>query len=117
MKKILLSIFFTIVIYSSTIAQGIVRGKITDVSGETQIGVTIVVKSNPSIGTVTDLDGNYTLNLKDSSIQTLVLSSIGYELIEEAVHPKKGEVVIKNFILKSTAQQIKEIVVFSWYNH
>jgi len=117
MKKILLSIFITIGIYSITIAQGIVRGKITDESGETQIGVTIVVKSNPSVGTVTDLDGNYSLNLKDSTTQTLVVSSIGYELIEEVVHPKKGEVVIKNFILKSTAQQIKEIVVNAKGNH
>lgn len=117
MKKIFLSALFTLSIYTVTVAQGIVRGKITDASGETQIGVTIVVKSNPSIGTVTDLDGNYSLTLKDSTTQTLVVSSIGYELIEEVVRAKKGEVIIKNFILKSTAHEMKEIEVTAKGNH
>ena len=117
MKKIFLSILIAFSFYTNTIAQGIVRGKITDATGETQIGVTIVIKSNPSVGTVTDVDGNYTLNLKDSTSQTLVVSSIGYDLVEEVVHPKKGEVIIKNFILKSTAHEIKEIVVNAKGNH
>ncbi|MEI7801685.1 MAG: carboxypeptidase-like regulatory domain-containing protein, partial [Bacteroidota bacterium] len=117
MKKLFLSVLFLFGIYTVTVAQGIVRGKITDASGETQIGVTIVVKSNPSIGTVTDLDGNYSLNLKDSTTQTLVVTSIGYELMEEVVRAKKGEVIIKNFILKSAAHEMKEIEVTAKGNH
>ncbi len=111
MKKIFLSILIAFSFYADTIAQGIVRGKITDATGETLIGVTIVLKLKPSVGTVTDLDGNYSLNLSDTSTQTLVVSYVGYAVVEEIIFPKKGEVIIKNFILKSTAHEIKEIEV------
>lgn len=97
--------------FSAVFAQGTVRGKVTDENGEAMISATVILKSNNTIGTVTDLDGNYTLNLPDTSAQFIVVSVIGYKRIEELVHPKKGEVILKNFSLQSAATEIKEVVV------
>ena len=111
MKKFSLSVLFILSIYTVAIAQGIVRGKITDISGETQIGVTIVVKSNPSVGTVTDLDGNYSLKINDSVPQIILVSFISYNTIEEIVHPVNGEVLVKNYFLVPASMNIKEVEV------
>ena len=54
-----------------------VKGKVTDAStGETLPGVNVLVKGT-SIGTATDLKGNYTLNVP-SAADTLIFSYIGY---------------------------------------
>ncbi|MBK8228961.1 MAG: hypothetical protein IPK70_17540 [Flavobacteriales bacterium] len=46
---------------SVLLAQGTVRGKVADKSGETLIGAAVVLKADPSKGTTTDLDGRYSL--------------------------------------------------------
>ena len=87
-------------------SQGIVRGKITDETGQTVIGATIVLKSNPGIGAVTDFDGNYSLKITESAAQVLVVSFIGYQKIEESVNPLANAVVIRNFSLVPQSQEI-----------
>lgn len=111
MKKIIFSILFIICCISFSFSQGIVRGKITDKNGETVIGATVLLKSNKGIGAVADLDGNYSLKITDSVPQTLVVSFLSFKTIEETVHPVKGEVVIRNFVMQSSAQEINEVTV------
>lgn len=41
-----------------------VRGTVFDSNGETIIGASVVLKSNNSIGTISDIDGNITVPLK-----------------------------------------------------
>ena len=58
--------FFTLIMYIPAFvifAQTItVKGTITDVTfNEPIIGATVIVQGNPSQGTVTDVDGKYTL--------------------------------------------------------
>lgn len=54
----------------------VVHGMITDQNGEPVIGATIQVKGNSSVGTVSDLDGHFTLDVPAGS--ELVVSYIGY---------------------------------------
>ena len=56
-------LMLAIVAVSSTVAmaQSKVQGKVVDATGEPVIGASVVVKGS-STGTVTDLDGNFTLN-------------------------------------------------------
>ncbi len=61
--------------------QGTVRGKVTDNTGESLIGVTVVVKGNTSIGAATDFDGNYSLKLPDSAKYILVVTYVGYKTL------------------------------------
>ena len=56
-----------------------VQGIVYDPSGETVPGANVSMKSNPAVGTVTDIDGNF--SLKASVGDVLVFTFIGYEPI------------------------------------
>jgi TonB-linked SusC/RagA family outer membrane protein len=51
-------------------------GTVVDETGEPVIGASVVVKANASIGTVTDLDGKFTLSVPGSA-QTLIVKYLG----------------------------------------
>jgi outer membrane receptor protein involved in Fe transport len=91
--------------------QGIVRGKVTDKNGESLIGVTLVVKGNTSIGAATDLDGNYSISIKDNSPFVLVVTYIGFNTIEEAITLRENAVVVKNFTMQSSSVEVKEVEI------
>lgn len=55
-----------------------VKGKVLDKNGEPVIGANVMVKGT-TIGVITDIDGNFTLN---NASGTLVISYIGYQTVE-----------------------------------
>ena len=55
--------------------QGEVTGRVIDVNGEPVIGATVIVQGT-SNGTITDFDGNFTLNAMNNAV--LEISYIGY---------------------------------------
>src|SRR3546814_872189 len=65
-----------------------VRGTVTDSSGATLPGVSVIVKGQSSIGTTTDLNGKYMLDLPNDGL-TLVYSLIGFETQEIQVKGKE----------------------------
>ncbi len=82
-----------------------VTGTVTDEAGLPMLGVNISVKGT-NIGTVTDFDGNYSINISDANA-FLVFSYIGYETKEVAVG---GKTAI-NLTLKESASALDEVVV------
>lgn len=80
MKKLSLVLSLVLFAVSFAIAQRAVSGTITDDGGEPLIGASILVKGTSS-GTVTDIDGSYTLEVPDGST-TLVVSYTGFETRE-----------------------------------
>ena len=88
-------------------AQFKVSGKISDEAGEALVGVSVVVKGTTN-GTVTDVDGNYSLQVSAGNSATVVLSYIGYASTEAAVSSNSGTL---NFTLKESAARLEEIVV------
>ena len=60
--KVLLSLIISLVFSISSYAQNQLSGTVSDVTGETLIGASILVKGT-QIGTVTDFDGNYSLTV------------------------------------------------------
>jgi len=111
MKNLIVLISLFLVASFSVQGQGVVRGKIADDNGEALIGVTVVLKSNKAIGTVTDFDGNYSLNITDAAPQVILVSYVSYVTIEETVNPLNGQVLLKNFTMKSAAQETKEVEI------
>ncbi len=111
MKKLILLTLIALIPFLKTNGQGTVRGKITDKNGETLIGATVVLKSNTSIGSVTDFDGNYSIKISDVNPATLIISFISYKTTEVIVNPKSGEVLVKNFVLESLASEVKTVEV------
>ena len=98
---------------SSTIVaqKATVKGKVTDKGEEPIIGVTIVVR-DAAMGAVTDLDGNYSLEL-DAGSHTLEFFYIGYQSIVRAVTLTEGEVLILNVNLSEKALLLNTATVTS----
>lgn len=61
----------------------LVQGKIVDQKGEPIIGVTVMEKNSKNVGTITDMNGVFSLSVNPESI--LVCSYIGYKTIEVPV--------------------------------
>ena len=86
---------------------GAVKGTVTDQNGEAVIGATIKVK-NSSQGTVTDLDGNFSLaGAKRGDV--IVVSYIGYTT-QEVVY-KGGALAVT---LKEDSKALDEVVVVGY---
>ncbi len=77
-----LSLILTLVLFGAVfaIAQKTVTGTITDDKGSGLVGASVAVKGT-TVGTVTDLDGKFSLSVPDGTT-TLVVSSIGLETKE-----------------------------------
>jgi len=86
-----------------------VKGNVTDMKGEPLIGVSIIVKNNPNIGAVTDIDGNYTINVRDRRT-ILEYKYVGFIPKEEEV----GERKIINVIMQEDVGQLDEVVVVGY---
>ena len=70
-------------------AQGItVTGRVIDETGEPLIAVTVFEDGNTSNGTMTDIDGNYSLNVS-SAKAAIVYSCLGFAEIKETVGLRK----------------------------
>lgn len=76
MKKLSLVLTMVLFCLGITMAQRTVTGTVTDDTGETLIGASVLVKGSTT-GTVTDIDGTYSLDIP-SGDQTLVFSYTGY---------------------------------------
>ena len=60
-----------------------VKGRVTDTAGEPLVAVTVYESGNTSNGTVTDIDGNYTISVPPTA--TLIFSCLGFEEVQEVV--------------------------------
>ena len=86
---------------------GNVKGHVTDSSGEPLIGVSILVKGTTN-GTVTDLDGNFTLSVREGEV--LRVSYVGYAIQEVPVALGKQ----MRIILEEDTEVLDEVVVVGY---
>jgi TonB-linked SusC/RagA family outer membrane protein len=82
----------------------VISGVVKDATGETIISASVVVKGT-SIGTVTDFDGNYSIDVPDDA-KELVFSYIGMQTQEL---PITGDVI--NVVLSENSEVLDEVVV------
>ena len=85
-----------------------VKGMVTDSSGEPVIGATVKVKGSSNIGTVTNMDGDFTLNGVQKG-QTLIITYIGCD-------PQEVKYTGQNLkiVMKDNSQSLNEIVVVGY---
>jgi len=107
--KLNLSVFRTMML-SSLLLLGmaaearVVTGVVTDQTGETIISASVVVKGT-TIGTVTDFDGNYSVEVPDGATE-LQFSYIGMKTQDVAI---TGDVI--NVVLSEDNEVLDEVVV------
>jgi hypothetical protein len=111
MKFLFFLIIFNGIALSNIYAQGVIRGKVTDVNGEVPIGVTIYLKSDNTVGSLTDINGEYSLKINSPQAQVFVISYVGYKKIEDTIKCAKGEIVIKNYVLEPTATTLNAVTI------
>lgn len=102
MKKItlLLLIFTNVLIVNAQIK---VTGRVNDQQGNSLPGVNVVIKGTVE-GTVTSIDGNYSIEAKSEDV--LIFSFMGFASKEE---PVNGRTLI-NVVLGEDVQQLNEVV-------
>lgn len=102
------SLFFVLFLLSSTLAfaQNRVTGVVTDKTGEPLIGVNVLEKGTTN-GTVTDIDGKFTVNMPQG--KTLVFSFIGFVTQEIKVTSN-----VVNVVLNEDTKTLDEVVVIGY---
>lgn len=85
MRKILLLLLLACGSLGAAWAQKQITGKVTDSGGEPLIGASVVVKGTTD-GTVTDLDGNFSISAPGNAV--LVFSYTGFSTKEEPVNDR-----------------------------
>lgn len=87
---------------------GSVSGRVVDSTGEPIIGATILVKGRTASGTITDVDGKFTI--KASSKERLQISYIGYQTQDVLV----GVGATLKIVLKDDTELLEEVVVVGY---
>lgn len=107
MKKTVLTLIFTICVFFLNAQNHVVEGVVSDDTGETLPGVTVLVKGT-KIGTTTDINGKYKIRLP-IGMKTLVFSFIGMQTQEIKVDGK-----LLNVTLSMDSKMLDEVVVVGY---
>ena len=91
MKKVSMITFLMLLVVQGVVAQVLrnITGKVVDVNDDALVGATVSVPGQ-SLGTVTDLDGNFSLKVPSATV-SLSVSYLGYK-------PQTVNIVGKNVI-------------------
>lgn len=94
---------------SHRLVEKTITGTVTDLATDESLpGVNVVVK-NTTVGTVTDIEGNYRLTVSDDA-QILVFSSVGYTKEEITI----GNQTVINLEMAPDIQSLSEVVVVGY---
>ncbi|MBV3879188.1 TonB-dependent receptor [Bacteroides xylanisolvens] len=80
---------------------------ISEEDGQPVVGASVLVKGT-TLGTITDVDGNFNLSNVPSSAKTLQISYIGMQTQEVAIKPKL------KIVLKSDTEVLDEVIVTAY---
>lgn len=85
-----------------------IAGVIKDIAGEAIIGATVVEKGNTANGTITDVDGNFSLEVPENAV--LQISYVGY-IVQEIATKGKSKIDI---VLQEDTKTLEEVVVVGY---
>ena len=86
----------------------LVKGTVKDASGEPLIGVSVSVKGKSGIGTITDINGNFSIQCGANDI--LVFSYIGYATLEFPVNGNSS----LSISMKEDTKVLDEVIVVGY---
>ena len=95
-------------IFYNSVAELRINGKVLDAAGEPIIGANVIVKGTTN-GTITDIDGNFTLNVPSECI--LQVSYIGFNTQEVKVTSTTNNITVN---LKEDTETLEEVVVVGY---
>ena len=98
---------------SPALAQRGAEGRVTDPSGEAVIGASVVLKGTTT-GVVTDLDGNFRLEVPNAGLAVILVSYVGFETREVNVTIPERGFARTNIQLSSDVELLDEVVVVGY---
>jgi len=107
-KVLVLSAFFLMCTMAFA-QQGTVTGKVIDDLGEPVIGANVIVKGTTT-GVITDVDGNFSLAVKDLKKDVITVSFVGYNTVDE---PLRGRTKV-GIKLESSVINLGEVVAIGY---
>ena len=107
LKTFRLALTLVLSLIVGTVSAQTVNGNVVDETGEAVIGATVMEKGTKN-ATVTDFDGNFTINMGDSKV--LVISYIGMQTQEINIAGKSSV----NVVLKEDATTLQDVVVVGY---
>jgi len=99
-------VFF--MIFSVAMSAQTISGVVSDDTGEAIIGANVIVKGT-TIGTITDLDGSYSLNLPSGST-VLEVSYLGYKSQSITIEGRKTI----NVVMMTDSETLDEVIVIGY---
>lgn len=104
----LIALFLLLVGSLQAFAQQRVSGVVSDEKGAPLAGITVIVQGTTN-GTVTDLDGRYSLSVKAG--QTIEFQSLGMATV---TIPYDGKAAVVNTVMKEDALYLEDVVVVGY---
>ncbi|MCT4644636.1 MAG: SusC/RagA family TonB-linked outer membrane protein, partial [Carboxylicivirga sp.] len=113
MKKIAVRILFLMIgllgVVNAHAQEKTIRGIVTDETGDQIPGVNVVIKGTTT-GTITNINGEYSLKVKNAASDVLVFSFIGFDDQETIVANRD----VINITLKTEFTQLDEVVAIGY---
>lgn len=106
-QRFITSLFITFLCVMSSFAQNVIKGSVSDSSGEPIPGVSILVKGTTS-GTITNMDGQFTINAKEKDV--LVFTYIGMANQEIRVSNQR----LLSVTMKDDVASLDEVIVVGY---
>ena len=99
---VLISCFLSILVYGQNLT---IKGHVSDISKEPIIGASVVVKGS-NLGTITDVDGNFSLTVPGKNA-IIVVSYVGFKKMELPVSSSG----MKSIVLQEDSKVLDDLVV------
>lgn len=104
MKKIIaILVLGFISTYTNAVAQTTFKGKVTDKNQNPVVGATIVSANKSEKGTATDIEGNFSIQLKDNQV---IISAVGYQ--EQNIQLSSE---FNKIVLQESLENLEEVIV------
>lgn len=88
-----------------------ITGKVVDAKGNTLPGVTVIIKGT-SLGTVTDVNGEFAITLPVGQGHALLFSFVGMQAMEVKITDKNDY----NIVMKEDVKALEDVVVTGYFN-
>jgi TonB-linked SusC/RagA family outer membrane protein len=112
LKMILAICMGMLTLYAAGQAGG-AKGKVTDNNGEPLIGATVVMQGT-TVGTITDVDGNFTIYGLPTGEVVLEASYVGYKKVSQTLSIAEDQTVAIDFTLEEDIALLDELVVIGY---
>lgn len=106
-KLLLLFNVLTLLAFAQTNERFVIKGRVTDASGIELTGVTVQIKGNTNTGTLTDIDGYYSISVQRNDIVNF--SFLGFESHEAKILTNST----LDVVLKEKSTELDEVVITS----